>query len=411
MAVRADAPGPTWSTPKNLDKGRSITLTRNDDWWARDKKFYKNRYNFDRIHFTVIRDKPKAFEAFKKGELDTMRVREAEYWYDKLPDSDPLVANGYIGKYTAYNDTARGSWALWINEAQPILDHQDVRVGINYATNWDLVIEKYFRGDYERMRTTYDGFGEFTHPTLKARPFSVEKALESFAKAGFKQRGADGILVNDKGQRLSFTLSTGYENFRDILTILREEALKAGLEFRLEVLDQTAAFKKSQEKQHDIVFTGFNVSPEMYPRYWEYFHSTNAYDRPFLEDGSVNPDAQDQGPDQQPLLARQPRARPAHRPLRRVGGRRGDAEARPPHRRDRLRRGLLRPRLRDAVLSLGGLALHPLPRAVRPQAGERVRGVLGALDGRGPEEGGPRGEEGWPRSQPMVLDDETYRVR
>ena len=275
---------------KNLDKGRSITLTRNDDFWARDKKFYKNRYNFDRIHFTVIRDKPKAFEAFKKGELDTMRVREAEYWYDKLPDDDPVVTNGYIAKYTAYNDTARGSWALWINEAQPILDNRDVRIGIGFATNWDLVIEKYFRGDYERMRTSYDGFGEFTHPTLRARPFSVEKALESFAKAGFKQRGDDGILVNERGQRLSFTLSTGYENFRDILTILREEALKAGLEFRLEVLDQTAAFKKSQEKQHDIVFTGFNVSPEMYPRYWEYFHSTNAYDRPFLEDGSVNPD-------------------------------------------------------------------------------------------------------------------------
>ena len=137
-----------------------------------------------------------------------MRVREAEYWYDKLPDNDPLVANGYIGKYTAYNDTARGSWALWINEAQPLLDNRDVRIGINYATNWDLVIQKYFRGDYERMRTSYDGFGEFTHPTLKARPFSVEKALDSFAKAGFKRRGPDGILVNDKGQRLSFTLTT-----------------------------------------------------------------------------------------------------------------------------------------------------------------------------------------------------------
>jgi microcin C transport system substrate-binding protein len=285
----APSTGPYVVDAERLDKGRSITLTRNDDWWARDKKFYKNRYNFDRIHFTIIRDKPKAFEAFKKGELDTMRIREAEYWYDKLPDSDPLVQNGYIAKYTAYNDTARGSWALWVNEAQPLLDDRDVRVGINYATNWDLVIEKYFRGDYERMRTSYDGFGEFTHPTLKARPFSVEKALESFARAGFEKRGPDGILVNDQGQRLSFTLSTGYESFRDILTILREEAMKAGLEYRLEVLDHTAAFKKSQEKQHDIVFTGFNVSPEMYPRYWEYFHSTNAYDRPFLEDGSVNP--------------------------------------------------------------------------------------------------------------------------
>jgi microcin C transport system substrate-binding protein len=274
---------------EHLDKGRSITLVRNDDWWARDRKFWKNRYNFDRIHFTVIRDKPKAFEAFKKGELDTMRVREAEYWYDKLPDNDPLVANGYIAKYTFYNDTPRSDWGLWINEAQPLLDQVDVRVGIQYATNWDLVIEKYFRGDYTRMNHGNEGYGPFTSTTVKSRRYSVDQALESFARAGFTKRGADGVLVNDRGRRLSFTLTTGYESLRDILTILREEALKAGLEFRLEVLDQTAAFKKTQEKQHDIVFTAFNRSPEMYPRYWEYYHSVNAYDRPFLENGSVNP--------------------------------------------------------------------------------------------------------------------------
>jgi microcin C transport system substrate-binding protein len=28
----------------------------------------------------------------------------------------------------------------------------------------------------------------------------------------------------------------------------------------------------------------------MYPRYWETYHSVNAYDRPYLEDGSPNPD-------------------------------------------------------------------------------------------------------------------------
>jgi microcin C transport system substrate-binding protein len=286
----APTSGPYVVLPEHVDKGRSITLTRNENWWAKDRKFWKNRYNFDRIHFAIIRDKAKAFETFKKGELDTFRIREAEYWYDKLPDSDPLVQNGYIGKYTFYNDTPRSDWGLWINSAQPLLDDRNVRIGIQHASNWDLVIEKFFRGDFVRMRTSNDGYGQFTHPTLKARPFSVDQALESFAKAGFDRRGADGILVNDRGQRLSFTLTTGYDNFRDILTILREEAAKAGLEYRIEVLDHTAAFKKSSEKQHDLVLTGYNVSPEMYPRFWENYHSVNAYDRPFLEDGSVNPE-------------------------------------------------------------------------------------------------------------------------
>jgi microcin C transport system substrate-binding protein len=72
------------------------------------------------------------------------------------------------------------------------------------------------------------------------------------------------VLVNDAGQRLSFTLTNGYEALQDTLTILREEAAgRARAAPR--VLDGTTAWKKVQEKQHDIQFTAFAVSPEMYP--------------------------------------------------------------------------------------------------------------------------------------------------
>ena len=76
---------------------------------------------------------------------------------------------------------------------------------------------------------------------------------------------------------------------KDVLTILKEEALKTGLELRVEVLDGTAGWKKVQEKQHDMHFSAFNTSLEMYPRFWETYHSDNAYDDAFLDDGSVNP--------------------------------------------------------------------------------------------------------------------------
>jgi microcin C transport system substrate-binding protein len=275
---------------EDIKKGSSITLTRVPDWWASNKKFWRNRYNFDRIRLTVIRDTPKAFEAFRKGELDWFAVTQPDYWYEKLPDSDPLVQDGYVAKNTFYNQLPRPTYGLWMNESRPLLDNRDIRVGIQHATDWGRVIREYFRGDAVRMRTTADGYGEFTEPTIEPRGYSVEKALESFAKAGFTQRGSDGILVNDSGDRLSFTLTTGYDNLRDVLTILREQAGKAGLEFRLEVLDGTAAWKKVQEKQHDISLTAFSVAAEMYPRYWETYHSVNAYDRAFLPDGSPNPD-------------------------------------------------------------------------------------------------------------------------
>jgi microcin C transport system substrate-binding protein len=277
---------------QDIDKGRSITLTRVKDWWAQDLKYWRYRFNPDRVRLTVIRDNAKAFEAFRKGDIDFFDLRLAEDWYDKLPDSAPEVQKGYLQKHKFYNVIPRPTYGFWMNQTKPLLDNRDIRVGINYALNWDLVLSKFSRGDWVRMETSADGFGDFTHPTLKARRFSVEQALANFAKAGFTKRGPDGILMNDAGQRLSIQVTTGYEHYKDVLTILQEEALKAGLELRVEVIDRTTAWKKAQEKKHDIMFSAFNVGPELFPRYWETFHSANAYDEAFLPDGSVNPKRQ-----------------------------------------------------------------------------------------------------------------------
>ncbi len=288
----APTTGPYVVRDEDIRKGRSIALTRLKDWWARDNKFWRNRYNADRIQMTVIRETPKVFEAFRRGDIDQFGLNLAEYWYEKLPDDDPDVQNGYIHKSVFYNQRPRPTYGLWINTSKPHLDNLDVRVGIHHATNWELVIDRFFRGDFARLQTSSDGYGEFSHPILKARTFDIDEALAAFARAGFQERGPDGILTNDQGQRLSFTLTTGYESLKDVLTILKEEAAKAGLELRLEVLDGTAAWKKVQEKKHDMQFSALSVSLEMYPRFWETYHSDNAYDDAFLDDGSVNPERQ-----------------------------------------------------------------------------------------------------------------------
>lgn len=275
--------GPYVIEEGDIKKGASIVFTRQKDWWALDKRNYRYRFNYDKKRVTVVRDIDKAFEMFKKGELDAADITLPKYWYEKLPDDDPLVVGGYVKKAVFYNMSPRPPYGMWINTAKPLLDNQDIRIGIQHASNWDLVIEKYFRGDYERLEHTAMGYGPFSHPDLKAREFSVEKALAAFAKVGFTRRGPDGILVNDEGERLSFELSTGYKTMEEPLTIIKEEAIKAGLELRLQVLEGTAGFKKAMEKQHEIHFMAWGYSPEMYPRYWETFHSVNAYN----PDGSI----------------------------------------------------------------------------------------------------------------------------
>ena len=268
--------GPYTVLPDDIHKGSSIEVSRIKNWWANDKRFYRYRFNYDRMHFDVIRDPNKALEAFKRGDLDIFGPIIPDTWYNKIPDDDPTIRQGYIHKATFYNEIPVPNYGLYLNQKMPLLNNSDIRIGIAYAANFDLVDQTFFRGDYTRMQTSADGYAEVPFPNIHARPFSIERALESFAKAGFVNRGPDGILVDVKGQRLALTVTTGYERFRDVLTILKQEAAKAGLELNIEILDATTADKKMQEKQHQIAFTGYNIPPEKYPRYRDFFHSANS---------------------------------------------------------------------------------------------------------------------------------------
>ena len=279
--------------PENVDKGKSVTLVREKNWWADQKRFFRYRYNPEKIRVSVVRDYNKAFEIFLKGGLDMFGLSKTEFWYDKLPDQHKLVQKGYLSKVTFFNQTPPPSYALRINSQNPPLDDLNIRTGFHHAMNFDLVLEKIFRGDFVRMNTVADGYGGRSHPTLKAREFSVEKALEHFGKAGFKKRGRDGILVNSQGERLSVELLTGYRHFEDVLVVLKEEAKKAGLELKLKVLESTAAWKAANEKNHQVIFSAFNSFVELFPRFWEPFHSDNAYEEPgdskFSDEGSLKP--------------------------------------------------------------------------------------------------------------------------
>jgi microcin C transport system substrate-binding protein len=285
---------------KDIEKGRTITLTRVKDWWGADKRFYRGRFNPDRYRLEVIRDPDKAVEAFGRGDVDIMPIGVPKYWYETLPATHPEIAAGRILRYQFYNRVPQPDWGLWINRSKPHLDNLNVRLGLQHAANFDLVCAQYFRGDSVRPQTRSDGYGWRVHPTIGPRAFDPVKARDYFAQAGFTQRGSDGVLTNAAGQRLSFTITTGRQELRDMLPILKQEALKAGLEFNLEVLDRTTGFKKLQEKNHEIGLVALSRSVELYPRYWEIYHGSNAYADAYMKDGKVTPVATGSEPNPKP---------------------------------------------------------------------------------------------------------------
>jgi microcin C transport system substrate-binding protein len=261
---------------KDIVKGVSVTQTRVKNWWAKDNKYYKYRFNVDRIRHVVVRDEAKAFELFRAGELDSCYITRPEYWYEK--SEMDAVFNGYIERYTFYNQYPAIPRGMYLNVSKPLLDQKDVRIGIQHAMNWRKVIDVIFRGDYRRLDSFNQGYLLFSDPTIKARSFSIKAAREAFARAGFTQTDRNGILQREDGTKLSISVSYPANPMLErMLTILREEAKACGFDLRLDSNEMTVDYIKVMQKQHEMAFTAWVITPPT-PDYYQYLHSSNARD-------------------------------------------------------------------------------------------------------------------------------------
>ncbi|WP_330961794.1 extracellular solute-binding protein [Photobacterium sp. 53610] len=257
-----------------IKKGKSISFKHvGKDWWGYTNPYYQHRYNVEKIRIKVIRDKDIARQHFEKGDLDSFWLDTPELWREKA--QTPNFENGYIHKFWGYNQTPMGAGGLWINTAKPLLDNLDVRQGIALASDFDGLIDKVLRGDVIRKPNPMGiGHGDYTNTDIKAPPFNPELAIRHFEKAGFSQIGPDGIRVNQQGQRLSFAITYSYGYLTPQIAYLKEQAKLAGLEFTLNLVDGSSAFKYVLEKKHELSF--HNMGTSEIPQYWEYFYSANA---------------------------------------------------------------------------------------------------------------------------------------
>ena len=267
----------------DVTKGVSVTQTRVKTWWAKDRKYYKYRFNPDRIVHTVVRDESKAFELFRAGELDTFYVTRPDFWYEKS-EMEP-VFKGYIERYTFYTQWPALPRGLFMNVSKPLLDERDIRVGIQHSMNWQKVIDVIFRGDFQRLDAFNQGYLLYSDPTIRARPYSISAARAAFRKAGFTQTDRDGILRRKDGTKLSISLTYPAIPILDrMFAILREEARNCGFDLRLDSLEQTVSYKKQMQKQHEMSYGAWVITPPA-PDFYQFLHSSTARD----ERGNLKP--------------------------------------------------------------------------------------------------------------------------
>ena len=263
--------------PDDLIRGRQVTMQRVKNWWAKDKKFFRYTNNVDNIVYNFIADESKAIELFRIGELDMMYMNKPEIWHDRM--EIPEVHNGYINRATFFTIYPRPPLGIYLNTAKQPFNDKNIRLGTHHALNIQRIIDINYRGDYQRLVSYSSGYGRFTDSSIKAREYSPEKAREYFALAGFTETCPDGILKKSDGTRLSaeITFSNSTTSLANIMSQLKEDALKCGLEIRLDPLDSTVTFRKVMEKRHQSAYWAWGTSPP-HPSTYQGFFSGFAYD-------------------------------------------------------------------------------------------------------------------------------------
>lgn len=262
--------------PGKIRHGERITLARVKDWWARDRKYYRYSCNADQVEHVFVSLENKAVEMFRRGDLDIMNVRKPEIWEGRL--EVPEVHRGYIEKYSVEAGYACPPYGLYLNCSDRLLRNPDLRKGFSHAVNMGMVIDSLFRGSMRRLGSYMEGYGELTLP-LKAPEYSKKKAMEHFARAGFRKMGEDGVLLNERGERLcvELTFADSSRMIANVCSILRQEALKCGVDLKLDPLTYGVCSRKVFEKRYQAVLWAWPLKTP-FPRLYETFSSELAYD-------------------------------------------------------------------------------------------------------------------------------------
>lgn len=254
-----------------IKKGKEVTFKRKQDWWAKDSRYNVNRFNVDKVRLKVIRDANIAYKHFEKGDLDSFSLVQPEFWHNKAKGK--LYENGYLFKAVFFNDMPRSSSGLFINQGNPILKDKNVRIALAHSLNFQRVIDTVLRGDYERLQAFHTGYGEYSNHTIKAREFDLGKANKILNDAGWAERDGKGIRIKN-GKRLSLDLVYGRKEHNERWSILKQDAIKAGIELNLKLQDSSAHYKTIMQKQHQLASLGWSTG--FRPAFWQHFHSDNA---------------------------------------------------------------------------------------------------------------------------------------
>ncbi len=138
----------------DVKAGRSITLTKNPNYWGKNLNVNFGRYNFEKIHTDFYRDETVALEAFKSGAYDFKQENSSKNWATAYDFGAVKEGKVLVEEIKYYRPSGMQGFAF--NTRKNIFKNRNVRKALSYAFDFEWSNRNLFYGAYTRTKSFFD---------------------------------------------------------------------------------------------------------------------------------------------------------------------------------------------------------------------------------------------------------------
>jgi microcin C transport system substrate-binding protein len=275
---------------ERYDLGKRVSYARNPHYWAKEHKTRRGMFNFDRVVFKYYKDETVRHEAFKAGEFEFLFENNSKKWARDY--TGPQFDSGQIRRTELKHSNNAGMQGFVFNLRRPLFQDIRVRKAVGLALDFEWSNRNLFYDQYTRCYSYFSNselaatglpgpdeiellapfrkqlpravFTETWKPASTLAPDSLRanlrRARDLLAEAGWRLK--DGLLQNDKGERLEFEimLVSVQKGFERIIAPFARNLAKLGIRLRYRTVDSALYQRRTDTFDFDMIVESFGQS-------------------------------------------------------------------------------------------------------------------------------------------------------
>ncbi len=288
-----------------IDVGRSVSYALVEDYWGKDLPVNKGRHNFGVMKYDYYKDGTVALEALKAGDVDFRSENISKNWataYDV-----PALKEGRLVKELIEDSNTQPMQGFLLNLRKPMFSDIRVRKAMGLAFDFEWMNKNLFYGAYTRTSSYFQN-SEFQatglpegeelailekyRDQLPAEVFDAEFKLPETDGSGNlrKQYREALVLLRDAG----WSIKNGKLTHAESGEVMAPEFLivspsseriglaykktleRLGIDLKVRMVDSAQYQKRIEERDFDIIMTGWAQSQSPGNEQYDYWGSKSA---------------------------------------------------------------------------------------------------------------------------------------